>query len=431
MAAVIFEGVSKKFRRGERHDSLRDLVPALLTRAFRGAPDRQALADQEFWAVRDLSFKVGAGEALGIIGPNGAGKSTTLKLLTKILRPTRGRIEIHGRVGALIEVAAGFHPDLTGRENVYLQGAIMGMPRAEIARKFDAIVDFSGVQEFIDTPVKRYSSGMNARLGFAIAAHLDPDVLIIDEVLSVGDVGFQEKCVARMRELLARGIPLVFVSHNLSAVIQLCTRAILIDRGAVQFDGRPAEAVAEFRKARREPIETGIAAPDKPIAITDVQLLQADGEPSPLFTTGRPMTIRVGYHARQPIRQPHIAIDIHGVDGVYCAGINTRMDDCALGTLEGRGHVDLAIAKLSLLPGCYTISAGILDPQGLRPLDLQERAFPFSVVSDRRDFGFVYLEHQWTHRNGADARAAGRHEARLSPRQARSLAAVAVQEDRE
>jgi lipopolysaccharide transport system ATP-binding protein len=431
MSAVTFEGVSKKFRRGERHDSLRDLVPALFKRALRRSPDVQTLADQEFWAVRDLSFKVGAGEALGIIGPNGAGKSTTLKLLTKILRPTRGRIEIRGRVGALIEVAAGFHPDLTGRENVYLQGAIMGMPRTEIARKFDAIVDFSGVQEFIDTPVKRYSSGMNARLGFAIAAHLDPDVLIIDEVLSVGDVGFQEKCVARMRELLARGIPLVFVSHNLSAVIQLCTRAILIDRGAVQFDGRPAEAVAEFRKARREPIAAGTAAPDQPIAITDVQLLQADGEPSPLFTTGRPMTIRVGYHARQPIRQPHVAIDIHGVDGVYCAGINTRMDNCTLGTLEGRGHVDLAIASLALLPGCYTISAGILDPQGLRPLDLQERAFPFSVVSDRRDFGFVYLEHQWTHGHGADARPAGRHEARLPTRQPRSLAAVAVREESE
>jgi lipopolysaccharide transport system ATP-binding protein len=429
MSAVLFEGVSKKFRRGERHDSLRDLVPALVKRAVHGAPDRQTLADQEFWAVRDLSFTVGAGEALGIIGPNGAGKSTTLKLLTKILRPTRGRIAINGRVGALIEVAAGFHPDLTGRENVYLQGAIMGMSRGEIARKFDAIVDFSGVQEFIDTPVKRYSSGMNARLGFAIAAHLDPDVLIIDEVLSVGDVGFQEKCVTRMRELLARGIPLVFVSHNLSAVVQLCTRAILIDRGAVQFDGAPAEAVAEFRKARREPIAAGAAAPDKPIAITDVQLLQADGEPSPLFTTGKPMTIRVGYHARQPIRQPHMAIDIHGVDGVYCAGINTRMDDYALGTLDGRGHVDLAIAKLSLLPGCYTISAGILDPQGLRPLDLQERAFPFSVVSDRRDFGFVYLEHHWTHGNGTDARPVGRPEARLAPRPARSLAAVAVQEE--
>jgi len=325
MSTVIFDGVSKKFRRGERHDSLRDLVPSLVKRAMRRRPDPTALADQEFWAVRDMSFEVGPGEALGIIGPNGAGKSTTLKLLTKILRPTKGRIEINGRIGALIEVAAGFHPDLTGRENVFLQGAIMGMSRAEIARKFDAIVDFSGVQDFIDTPVKRYSSGMNARLGFAIAAHLDPDVLIIDEVLSVGDVGFQEKCVTRMRELLGRGIPLVFVSHNLSAVVQLCTRAILVDRGAVQFDGRPAEAVAEFRKARRDTAPASGASADKPMAITGVQLLQADGEPSPLFTTGKPMTIRVGYEAREPIHKPHVAIDIHGVDGVYCAGINTRM----------------------------------------------------------------------------------------------------------
>jgi lipopolysaccharide transport system ATP-binding protein len=430
MSTVIFDGVSKKFRRGERHDSLRDLVPSLVRRAMRRTPDRTTLSDQEFWAVRDMSFEVGPGEALGIIGPNGAGKSTTLKLLTKILRPTRGRIEINGRIGALIEVAAGFHPDLTGRENVYLQGAIMGMSRAEIARKFDAIVDFSGVQEFIDTPVKRYSSGMNARLGFAIAAHLDPDVLIIDEVLSVGDVGFQEKCVARMRELLARGIPLVFVSHNLAAVVQLCTRAILVDRGKVQFDGRPAETVAEFRKARRDSAAPA-AAGDKPIAITDVQLLQPDGEPSPLHTTGRPMTIRVSYEAREPIRQPHVAIDIHGVDGVYCAGINTRMDDCTLGTLEGRGFVDLAIAKLALLPGCYSVSAGILDPQGLRPLDLQERAFPFSVVSDRRDFGFVYLEHQWMQGHGTPVRPAARHEVRLVSPAARSLAAVAVQEELE
>ena len=431
MSTVIFDGVSKKFRRGERHDSLRDLVPSLVRRAMRRPIDRTALADQEFWAVRDMSFEVGPGEALGIIGPNGAGKSTTLKLLTKILRPTKGRIEINGRIGALIEVAAGFHPDLTGRENVYLQGAIMGMSRAEIARKFDAIVDFSGVEEFIDTPVKRYSSGMNARLGFAIAAHLDPDVLIIDEVLSVGDVGFQEKCVTRMRELLARGIPLVFVSHNLAAVVQLCTRAILVDRGKVQFDGRPAETVAEFRKARRDTAAPDPAAADKPIAITDVQLLQPDGEPSPLHTTGKPMTIRVRYEAREPIRQPHVAIDIHSVDGVYCAGINTRMDDCTLGTLEGRGFVDLAIARLALLPGCYSISAGILDPQGLRPLDLQERAFPFSVVSDRRDFGFVYLEHQWMQGHGTQIRPAAQHEVRLVSRPVRSLAAVAVQEELE
>src|SRR4051812_1724059 len=284
MGRVVFDHVWKKFRRGERHDSLRDLVPAMASRLLRRRP-ADALSEQEFWAVRDVSFEVGPGEALGIVGPNGAGKSTILKLLTKILRPTRGRMDMQGRVGALIEVAAGFHPDLTGRENVFLQGAIMGMPRSEIARKFDAIVDFSGVEDFIDTPVKRYSSGMNARLGFAIAAHLDPDVLLIDEVLSVGDVGFQERCVTRMRELLARGIPLVFVSHNLAAVVELCTRAILIDRGEVRFDGRPAEAVAAFRQARPAPLapHRGDASP---IHITDVQFLHSDGAPSPLFRTG-------------------------------------------------------------------------------------------------------------------------------------------------
>src|SRR4051812_14413610 len=398
MSAIIFDGVWKKFRRGERHDSLRDLLPALARKAFQRRR-AEPLGDEEFWAVRDISFEVGPGEALGIIGPNGAGKSTVLKLLTKILRPTQGRIELRGRVGALIEVAAGFHPDLTGRENVYLQGAIMGMARAEIARQFDAIVAFSGVEEFIDTPVKRYSSGMNARLGFAIAAHLDPDVLLIDEVLSVGDVAFQERCVARMRELLARGVPLVFVSHNLGAVVDLCTRAILVDRGVVQFNGRPAEAVAEFRRTGRRVEPVGPQGDDKPIRIADVQLLQAGGDPSPLFQTGGAMTVRVHYRALEPIRQPHVAIDVHSVDGVYCAGINTRMDTCALGTLDGSGFVDLVIPNLSLLPGCYTISAGILDPQGLRPLDLHDRAYPFSVVSERRDFGIVYLEHNWRHEN--------------------------------
>ena len=425
MSAVIFEGVWKKFRRGERHDSLRDLIPSLASRALgRRRPD--VLADQEFWAVRDISFEVRAGEALGIIGPNGAGKSTILKLLTKILRPTRGRMEIRGRVGALIEVAAGFHPDLTGRENVYLQGAIMGMPRADIARKFDAIVDFSGVEEFIDTPVKRYSSGMNARLGFAIAGHLDPDVLLVDEVLSVGDVAFQEKCVARMRELLARGVPLVFVSHNLGAVVDLCTRAILIDHGVVQFNGRPAEAVAEFRRAGRRAESTGPRRGETPIRITDVQLLQADGDPSPLFQTGGPMTIRVRYRAAEPIRHPHVAIDVHSVDGVYCAGINTRMDTCALGTLDGSGFVDLVIPNLSLLPGCYTISAGILDPQGLRPLDLHDRAYPFSVVSERRDFGIVYLAHHWHHESARPGTATAAHRTVDRLRGGRLPAMVAV-----
>jgi ABC-type polysaccharide/polyol phosphate transport system ATPase subunit len=228
--AVIFDRVSKKFRRGERHDSLRDLLPALAKRlgGRRKATPTESVND--FWALKDVSFQVVPGQALGIIGPNGAGKSTTLKLLTKILRADRGRSEVRGRVGALIEVAAGFHPDLTGRENIFLQGAIMGMRRWEIIHRLDAIIEFAGVSEFIDTPVKRYSSGMNARLGFSIAAHLDPDVLIIDEVLSVGDMAFQQRCIKRMDEFRKSGIALVFVSHDMAAVGRLCDQTLYLER---------------------------------------------------------------------------------------------------------------------------------------------------------------------------------------------------------
>ena len=226
--AVIFDGVWKKFRRGERHDTLRDAALARLRRPFGRRPARDVLAADEFWVIRDVSFKVGPGQALGIIGPNGSGKSTTLKLLSKILKPTLGDCRVIGRVGALIEVAAGFHPDLTGRENMYLQGAILGLRREEVTRKLDAIVEFSGIADFIDTPVKRYSSGMNARLGFAIAAHVDPEVLLIDEVLAVGDFVFQQKCFARMEEFRRSGAAIVFVSHNMQAIMSLCDRALLL-----------------------------------------------------------------------------------------------------------------------------------------------------------------------------------------------------------
>lgn len=240
---VIFEHVSKAFARGERHDSLRDLIPATL-RALRGRSPRAER--DEFWAVQDVSFEVKAGDALGIIGRNGAGKSTILKLLTRILKPTHGTCAVIGRTGALIEVAAGFHPDLTGRENVFLQGAIMGMKRAEIATRFDEIVSFAGVERFIDTPVKRYSSGMNARLGFSIAAHLTPDVLLIDEVLAVGDKGFQEKCQARMKQFRAEGVAIVFVSHHLPAVAQLCSEVLLMDQGRPAMLGRPPDVISAY-----------------------------------------------------------------------------------------------------------------------------------------------------------------------------------------
>ena len=248
--------VWKRFKRGQLHDSLRDLVPSLSRRLLRSTSN-DALREGEFWAVKDLSFEIKPGEALGIIGANGAGKSTTLKLLTRILRPTYGRVEVRGRVGALIEVSAGFHGDLTGRENVFLQGSIMGMAIEMIRRRFDEIVEFSGVGEFLDTPVKRYSSGMSARLGFAIAAHLDPDVLIIDEVLAVGDYRYQNKAFGRIRQLVTSGIPVVIVSHQLDRIASLCTNAIVLERGTVAFRGSAADSIAWYLSGNRMVAEGG------------------------------------------------------------------------------------------------------------------------------------------------------------------------------
>jgi len=256
--AVVFDRVSKKFRRGERHDSLRDAITALVKKPFTRRPSVESLADEEFWALRDVSFEVQPGEAIGVIGPNGAGKSTVLKLLSRILKPTIGVARTHGRVGALIEISAGFHPDLTGRENLFLQGAILGMSRAEVARKLDEIVDFSGIRDFIDTPVKRYSSGMNARLGFAIAAHVDPEVLLIDEVLAVGDFTFQQKCYARLAEFRRSGAAIVFVSHNMQAIVSLCDKAVLLRPGRGPVVGSVGEVAALYASAGSEAVDTRI-----------------------------------------------------------------------------------------------------------------------------------------------------------------------------
>jgi lipopolysaccharide transport system ATP-binding protein len=258
---VVFDHVWKKFRRGERHDSLRDLVPSMLRRMLGRAHPTELEDREEFWAIKDTSFEVQAGQALGIIGPNGAGKSTALKLLTRILRPTRGSCFVKGRVGALIEVSAGFHPDLTGRENISLQGAVMGMRQEDIARQFDAIIEFAGLAEFIDTPIKRYSSGMNARLGFSIAAHLNPDVLIIDEVLAVGDSAFQQRCFERIRFLKQSGVTLVFVSHNLAAVEALCDTTVLLVRGTPVFVGSPHEATRRYLDPRDDRPAADLQAP--------------------------------------------------------------------------------------------------------------------------------------------------------------------------
>ena len=243
--ALRMEHVYKKFRKGEVFNSLRDLLPALTGKMFH----QEELSEsdrREFWALQDLSFEVKRGEAFGIIGHNGAGKSTALKILSRIMKPTKGHMDVHGRLSALIEVTAGFHQDLTGRENILLHGTILGMSKREIESKMDQIIAFSGIEEFIDTPVKRYSSGMFARLGFSVAAHVDPEVLIVDEVLSVGDLPFQQKCIERMKEVVRGGTTVLFVSHNLKRVAEFCDRCLLLEKGRTVMTGATQDVISTY-----------------------------------------------------------------------------------------------------------------------------------------------------------------------------------------
>jgi len=377
---VEFDHVWKKFRRGTLHDSLRDLLPALARRGVRRSP---ALREQEFWALRDVSFEVVPGQALGIIGPNGAGKSTVLKLLTRILRPTRGRARLVGRVGALIEIAAGFHADLTGRENVYLQGAMMGMRREEIARQFDAIVAFAELGEFIDTQVKRYSSGMNARLGFAIAAHLDPEVLIIDEVLAVGDFSFQRKAFGRIAEMTRREIPVVIVSHQLDRIASLCSDAILLERGRVRCTGKPEEVIARYVSgvlgAQGEPSD------DAPLVLEGIER-SSDGP----IRSGERFEIRVFGRTLRPLPE-HVTprVRVQSVQrgetlfGVYGASAGIVLPDC--------GDFELRVELQANVPGgFYTVEAGLLDLR--RKVELPGAAHLVVRVEQSDDFrGLVHM----------------------------------------
>jgi lipopolysaccharide transport system ATP-binding protein len=296
--------VSKMFRKGELYDSLRDLIPALTGRLLRrGGGIRDA--KREFWALRDVSFELTRGEAFGIVGSNGAGKSTILKLLSRIMRPTSGTLEVRGRLSALIEVGAGFHPDLTGRENIFLNGSILGMRRDEIRRKFDEIVEFSGLSEFIDTPVKRYSSGMYARLGFSVAAHVEPDVLIVDEVLSVGDYVFQRKCSEKMRSVIRSGSTVIFVSHNLRAVTELCYRSLLLERGRVIHVGPTDDVVREYLNRAYSTTADAAGTGDVLISRVDVR---SDRGPAVEVQSGETLRVSVEVTARRKVEQLSIVL---------------------------------------------------------------------------------------------------------------------------
>jgi lipopolysaccharide transport system ATP-binding protein len=376
-APVVFDHVSKKFTRGERHDSLRDLIPAAVRR-LRGRRPQAELGDREFWALRNVSFEVGHGQALGIIGANGAGKSTTLKLLTRILKPTSGRSAVTGRVGALIEVAAGFHPELTGRENVYLQGAILGMRRAEIDRRFDEIVEFGGVAPFIDTPVKRYSSGMNARLGFSIAAHLSPDVLIIDEVLSVGDMSFQQKCYRRMEEFVRSGASIILVSHNLTAVSQLCDKTLMLKAGEVAAFGPTRDVIAEYSRSQMTTQVSG----SREVTLRYSPIGQSGGDLW-IMETGARVRFAVEVLAHEPV---------HGVIGVLVWDLTRQLCVYRV-TSESVGLAPLSLdagEKISydfeftanLARGTYALELIVLDPRRQHVIASVDPAATFTITEE-------------------------------------------------
>jgi len=330
--AIELQSLSKKFRRGEAHDSLRDLLPALARRLFsRRQAGADTLSGTEYWALKEISATVQHGEAIGIIGHNGAGKSTLLKHLTGILRPTSGKLTMRGRVSALIEIGAGFHPDLTGRENIFLNGAILGMSLADVRRKFDQIVDFSGLAEYLDTPVKRYSWGMFAKLGFSVAAHLDPEILLIDEVLSVGDHAFQKKSVERMNNIVAGGATVVFVSHDLKAVSELCKRCLLLNHGHLLADGPTDAVIHEYMSS----ISRAGSGQANEIDFESI-IVRGESGPQTVFRPGERIYIDIVARAVRPTRRLEI---------------NYRLFDHAYYELFSVSTEKLGLPALSLEPG--------------------------------------------------------------------------------
>lgn len=388
--ALQLDHVYKKFRRGEMYDSLRDLLPALTGRLLKGKLSGPLRA-QEFWALRDINLAVARGEALGVVGSNGAGKSTLLKLLTGIMRPTQGTVTVRGRLSALIEVSAGFHPDLTGRENVFLNGTILGMSRREIQSRFDEIVAFSGLAEFIDTPVKRYSSGMFARLGFSVAAHVDPDVLIVDEVLSVGDYVFQRKSVERMRSIIRGGATVIFVSHNLRAVAELCDRALLLHRGEVVFTGSPAEGIRRYldeSHTRRE------LDADRKVFVAKVGL-RGDAGPEVHFSSGQRVFIDVDVEGRARLEQLAVVVQIKDAEqyGVFDTS-SERLTGKSFTLDQGEQIRCTFELQLHLARGRYHVSAWVYRYDTQTEYDHWESAETFFVSSDVDVGGVANLQPQ-------------------------------------
>lgn len=415
MPAISFENVSKRYRLGAGRGSLRDALSGLGARLLGKGDELEA--QRSFWALQNVSFDVEDGETFGLVGPNGAGKSTILKLLSRITRPTSGHSQVNGKVAALIEVGAGFHPDLTGRENIYLNASILGMNDAEIRRKFDSIVSFAELESFIDTPVKRYSSGMYVRLGFSVAVHVEPEVLLVDEVLAVGDYMFREKCIDKINEFRNSGKTMVVVSHDRSMLEKLCDRALLLHHGQVISQGAVRDVLDEYytgkyREDERD-VEAGVidqvgaGGSNRVVDILEVRLVDTDGSYRDSFLSGEPVTIQARFRCNQDVTEPVFYCDIHH-EYTWVIGTNTARTGATASFKAGQESVvEMTIDSLNLLSGAYHLDLGVVsDYFAWRPYHIVHKAATFAVSAGlEQGDGLVRLPHSW-HFVGANGKGA-------------------------
>lgn len=362
---------------------------------------------EERQVLQGISFEVKKGEALGLIGHNGCGKSTTLKLLTRIMYPDSGTIEMRGRVSSLIELGAGFHPDMSGRQNIYTNASIFGLTRKEIDARVDNIIEFSELDAFIDNPVRTYSSGMYMRLAFAVAINVDADILLVDEILAVGDANFQAKCFNKLREIKANGTTIVIVSHSLGQIEEICERSIWIHEGKIQKEGNPREvhpAYLEYMGQKRpeaasEKVKSGGERPgDGRVRIKTVEVISGKEGESNVFRTGEPVTLNISYNVVEKVEEASIGLEVYNGDGVKCYSTDTRTEKMDYIKLERDGEIHLILENLELLNGKYTMDFSIKSKDSF-PIDSYTKAFSFEMYSDVKDTGISRLAHKWEVKN--------------------------------
>lgn len=378
--AVEVNDVSKMFKL--HHENVKSLKEKVLFFRRRGY--------EEFWALKDIDVKVSEGDTLGLIGANGSGKSTLLKCITKILYPTKGKIATNGSIAALLELGAGFQPDLTGRENVYLNASILGFSKKEVDKRFDDIVAFAELERFIDNHVRNYSSGMYVRLGFAVAINVDPDLLIIDEVLAVGDEAFQRKCLDRINEIQNAGKTIIFVTHNVDVTQEICNRVIMLDQGNIVKEGTPKEVVPFYHKAM-ESHEESAERGDRRVTVTGAELLNGEGNPASEFSTGESMKIRVSYIVAEPVEDPVFGFSIDDYRGFTAYGTNTSLKGIDLGKVSGEGVVEFDLKALPMLEGRYSVSLSVHSRDEQTVYHWLDRYTTFDMYSQMNDIGLLYI----------------------------------------